>query len=77
MNLTLGSVGGFLPTIIKGFGYTNAKAQLYTVPPYVVALVVMLLLTTFSDYRQTRGLPVAAIFIVGVSLMRLLRGETY
>jgi hypothetical protein len=27
MNLTLGSVSGFLPTIIKGLGYTNADAQ--------------------------------------------------
>lgn len=40
MNLGLGSVGGFLPTIIKGLGYSNADAQLYTVPPYVVSLVV-------------------------------------
>lgn len=86
MNLTLGSVGGFLPTIIKGLGKSNAdvsvarlrlngscppwltlvKAQLFTVPPYVVALVVMLLLTTFSDWRQARGIPVACIFIIGV-----------
>lgn len=33
MNLTLASVGGFLPTIIKGFGYSNARAQLFSVPP--------------------------------------------
>ncbi|GFZ45527.1 hypothetical protein JCM24511_03253 [Saitozyma sp. JCM 24511] len=66
MNLGLGSVGGFLPTIIKGFGYTNAKAQLFTVPPYAVALVSMLLLTSFSDWRQTRGIPVACVFIVGL-----------
>lgn len=66
MNLTLGSVSGFLPTIIKGFGYSDAKAQLFTVPPYVVALVVMLLLTTFSDKRQARGFPIMSIFIVGI-----------
>ncbi|WWC95606.1 hypothetical protein V866_002471 [Kwoniella sp. B9012] len=66
MNLNLGSVGGFLPTIIKGFGYSNAKAQLFTVPPYAVALVFMLLLTSFSDYKQSRGIPVACVFILGL-----------
>lgn len=30
MNLGLGSVTGFLPTIVKGLGYSNADAQLYT-----------------------------------------------
>ncbi|KAK8866095.1 hypothetical protein IAR55_001246 [Kwoniella newhampshirensis] len=65
-NLGLGSVSGFLPTIIKGFGYSNAKAQLFTVPPYAVALVFMLLLTSFSDHKQTRGLPVASVFILGI-----------
>lgn len=84
MNLNLGSVGGFLPTIIKGFGkfsssllqlentyvlslgYSNARAQLFTVPPYVVALVFMLILTSFSDWRQTRGLPAASVFCLGI-----------
>jgi hypothetical protein len=66
MNLGLGSVGGFLPTIIKGLGYTNARAQLFTVPPYAVALVFMLLLTSFSDWKQTRGIPAAAVFCIGI-----------
>ncbi|ORX37396.1 major facilitator superfamily domain-containing protein [Kockovaella imperatae] len=66
MNLGLGSVGGFLPTIIKGLGYSNAKAQLFTVPPYVVALVFMLLLTTYSDRYQTRGIPATAVFVIGI-----------
>jgi cyanate permease len=30
MNLGLGSVTGFLPTIVKGLGYSSANAQLYT-----------------------------------------------
>lgn len=28
-----------LPSIVKGLNYTNADAQLYTVPPYSVAFV--------------------------------------
>lgn len=66
MNLTLGSVSGFLPTIIKGFGFTNARAQLMTVPPYVVALAVMLIVTNISDRRQSRGIPAMGIFALGI-----------
>lgn len=32
MNLTLASVGGFLPTIIKGFGYSNAQVRPLYIP---------------------------------------------
>ncbi|KAJ9103229.1 hypothetical protein QFC21_002652 [Naganishia friedmannii] len=66
MNLTLGSVSGFLPTIIKGLGYTEARAQLFTVPPYAVALVVMVLLSTISDRLRTRGIPAGSVFIIGI-----------
>ncbi|KAI5476042.1 MFS general substrate transporter [Pseudohyphozyma bogoriensis] len=66
-NLALGSVGGFLPTIIKGLGYTNAKSQLMTVPPYVVALVFVVTVTTISDRKQTRGLVTAFVFCVGLT----------
>ncbi|WVQ83605.1 hypothetical protein IAT38_005746 [Cryptococcus sp. DSM 104549] len=67
MNLALGSVGGFLPTIIRtGFGYSAARSQLFTVPPYAVALVFMLLLASYSDHKQTRGIPAAVVFILGI-----------
>lgn len=42
------------------------QAQLFTVPPYAVALVFMLLMTTFSDRYQTRALPAASVFIIGI-----------
>ncbi|KAJ7146696.1 MFS general substrate transporter [Mycena epipterygia] len=74
MNLGLGSVGGFLPTIIKGLGYSNADAQLYTVPPYVVSLVFMLLISTYSDRAQSRGLPVASVFCIAIVGWALLYG---
>ncbi|KAJ7176139.1 major facilitator superfamily domain-containing protein [Mycena crocata] len=74
MNLGLGSVGGFLPTIIKGLGYSNADAQLYTVPPYVVALVFMLLMSSYSDRYQTRGIPVAIVFCIAITGWSLLLG---
>ncbi|BGP45152.1 hypothetical protein JCM10450v2_000969 [Rhodotorula kratochvilovae] len=74
MNLGLGSVSGFLPTIIKGLGYSNADAQLYTVPPYAVSLVVMLLICTYSDRYQTRGVPVMVVFAIGIVGWSLLLG---
>lgn len=74
MNLGLGSVGGFLPTIVKGFGYTAARAQLLTVPPYAVALVFMLLLTSFSDWRQSRGIPAMSVFCIGIVGWSILLG---
>ncbi|GAA5988271.1 hypothetical protein JCM10908_002144 [Rhodotorula pacifica] len=66
MNLTLGSVSGFLPTIVKGLGYSDANAQLYTVPPYAVSLGVMLLLTTISDRTRSRGLCVMLVYCIGI-----------
>ncbi|UJR11614.1 hypothetical protein I4U23_015796 [Adineta vaga] len=37
------SISGFLPTIITSLEYTNAQAQLYSVPPYVCVAVPLLL----------------------------------
>ncbi|GAA5971283.1 hypothetical protein JCM11641_008293 [Rhodosporidiobolus odoratus] len=66
MNLTLGSVSGFLPSIVRGLGYTDAEAQLYSVPPYAVALVYMLLITSYSDHFQTRGIPAMSVYAIGI-----------
>ncbi|KAL7411142.1 major facilitator superfamily domain-containing protein [Mrakia frigida] len=74
MNLGLGSVSAYLPTIIKGLGYTNAEAQLYTVPPYAVSLVFMLMVTTISDRYQQRAMPIMMVFLVGVVGWSLLLG---
>ncbi|EIW78578.1 MFS general substrate transporter [Coniophora puteana RWD-64-598 SS2] len=59
VNCALGSLGGFLPTIIASFGYTNARAQLLTVPPYAVAAVFLTGISWFTDRLQSRGLTVA------------------
>ncbi|BGO88676.1 hypothetical protein NBRC10512v2_000621 [Rhodotorula toruloides] len=68
MNLTLGSVSGFLPTIVKGLGYSNTDAQLYSVPPYACALGVMLLLTGISDRLKSRGVFVMLVYCIGIGL---------
>ncbi|KAG1776807.1 major facilitator superfamily domain-containing protein [Suillus placidus] len=65
MNCALASISAFLPTIIKTFGYTNALAQLLTVPPYAVAAIVLCMTSYTSDRMQNRGLAVAGACAVG------------
>ncbi|KAF9225928.1 MFS general substrate transporter [Gyrodon lividus] len=65
VNCALASLSAFLPTIIKTFGYTNALAQILTVPPYAVAAIVLCLTAYTTDRLQTRGLAVAGACFVG------------
>ncbi|KAG9082166.1 hypothetical protein FS749_007065, partial [Ceratobasidium sp. UAMH 11750] len=60
VNIALASISVFLPTIIKSFGYTNANAQLLTVPPYAVAAIFMISVSYISDRIQSRGLFMSA-----------------
>ncbi|EJF55809.1 MFS general substrate transporter [Dichomitus squalens LYAD-421 SS1] len=63
-NCALASISAFLPTIIKTFGFTNALAQLLTVPPYAVAAIFLCLNSYISDRLQSRG-----PFVAGVSAL--------
>lgn len=45
----------FQPTIINQLGYTALLANLFTVPPYVVASVLCIALAWFSDRVKRRG----------------------
>ncbi|KLO13698.1 MFS general substrate transporter [Schizopora paradoxa] len=65
MNCALAAISAFLPTIIKTFGWTNAIAQLLTVPPYAVAAVVLTATSYASDRSQSRGLHIAGSCTVG------------
>ncbi|QRW25473.1 major facilitator superfamily transporter [Rhizoctonia solani] len=64
LNVALSSISVFLPTIVKTLGYTNAKAQLMTVPPYACAGVVMLVVAKISDRAKVRGPFVAAVLVL-------------
>ncbi|ORX39540.1 MFS general substrate transporter [Kockovaella imperatae] len=64
MQLTLSSLSGFFPTIIKSLGYTNTQAQLFTVPPYAVAFGIMALLNSASDRVRIRGLFIMGAFTI-------------
>lgn len=72
-NAALASISAFLPTIIKTFGYTNARAQLFTVPPYAVTAVVITIVSWCSDRLLTRGpFVMAASAIGGIGYVLLL-----
>lgn len=64
LNVALSSISVFLPSIIKTLGYTNAKAQLMTVPPYATAGVVMLIVAKVSDRMKMRGPFVAGVLVL-------------
>ncbi|CAK7241930.1 MAG: hypothetical protein STHCBS139747_003403 [Sporothrix thermara] len=66
-------MGAFIPTILSEFGWVNIKAQLYSVPPYVVACFLTIGLGYCSDRLNRRGIfmLVALCFsITGFSLLR-------
>lgn len=46
----------FLPTIIEGLGHTGTRAQLLTVPPYVVAAILTIVVGYLADRTRQRGL---------------------
>jgi hypothetical protein len=45
----------FTPTIINELGYSSTHAQLLTVPPFVVACCVTLIVGIYSDKHSLRG----------------------
>ncbi|KAJ7276379.1 MFS transporter [Mycena haematopus] len=53
--VSLYSFSLFLPTIVAGLGYTGKSAQLHTVPPYVPATVLTVVVAILSDRLKWRG----------------------
>ncbi|RXK34953.1 hypothetical protein M231_07799 [Tremella mesenterica] len=49
------AIGAFLPTLVADVGYTGAIAQVYTLPPYGTAAIVMLIVAWVSDRYGKRG----------------------
>lgn len=61
------SISLFLPTIIKNLGYTDNTAQLYTVPPYVVACFCTVSIGFLADKAKRRG-----FFMWGCTLVSMV-----
>lgn len=62
--LPLYSISIFLPTIIRGMGYTNETAQLLTVPPYFLACLGTVGIGFAADRLRIRGL-----FVIGLAAL--------
>ncbi|RIB06978.1 major facilitator superfamily domain-containing protein [Gigaspora rosea] len=54
----------FLPTLVKQLGYSSVDAQLMSVPPFLIATVVMLTISWLSDKYQ-RNITIATGFTFG------------
>ncbi|KAJ6485004.1 MFS general substrate transporter [Mycena vitilis] len=53
--VSLYSFSLFLPTIVVGLNYTGKSAQLHSVPPYVPATVLTVIVAVLSDRLRWRG----------------------
>ncbi|EON63141.1 hypothetical protein W97_02368 [Coniosporium apollinis CBS 100218] len=73
MLITLGvytpvySISLFLPTIVRGMGYSNEQSQLMTVPPYVTGCIITVTAGYMADRMKTRG-----IFMLGFTLLAIV-----
>lgn len=62
----------FLPQIIGRFGFSVVKTNLYTVAPYIVGTVWMLINAYLSDYFRQRAIVLAgalAVTMVGCIIL--------
>lgn len=78
------AVSLFLPTIIKGLGYTSAIAQLLTIPVYASASISCIVVGYFSDRMAQRSLFTLASytavfigFLIAVCPPSFIPGLTY
>ena len=58
----------FLPLIIKGFGYSTVRTQLLTIPVFLVAAVIFVLVSWCSDHFNKRVafmLPAVLVTMIG------------
>ncbi|OBT54221.1 hypothetical protein VE04_06003 [Pseudogymnoascus sp. 24MN13] len=64
--------GTFLPTIIKGLGYTSIQANYLTIPVYAVATIAVGVLSFLSDRLNTRVILLAVVpipVIIGYAIV--------
>lgn len=65
LGVGVSSMSLFAPTIVAGLGYKNLHAQLFTVPPYVVAYAMTMAAGILSDRKKIRGVVAGVSFSIG------------
>lgn len=76
LNITVQGLSVFMPTVLLDLGWTNTKAQLYSVPVYVTACLIAILIAYISDKTQQRGIYLAALALLSITGFALLRWNT-
>ncbi|KAG9111193.1 hypothetical protein FRC07_008083 [Ceratobasidium sp. 392] len=66
----------FIPQIIKDLGYTAAKAQLMSTPPYCLAMFVAYFAATASDKVGRRAPFVMGLQLVSITGYAMIRGTS-
>jgi len=65
-DVTAGTISYFIPTIVTNLGYSAAKAQLMTAPPYVFAAILALMNGFHADRTNERGYHVAGPMLLAM-----------
>lgn len=73
INITVQGLSVFMPTVLNDLGWTATKAQLYSVPVYVSASAVAILVAFISDKTRMRGIYLAAFTFLGIAGFAILR----
>ncbi|KAM0813640.1 putative Major facilitator superfamily (MFS) profile domain-containing protein [Seiridium cardinale] len=73
INVTVQGISVFMPTLLSELGWTSTKAQLYSVPPYVLASLVAIAIAFISDKTAMRGIYLAAFTLLGITGFSVLR----
>ncbi|KAK3343441.1 major facilitator superfamily domain-containing protein [Lasiosphaeria hispida] len=73
INITVQGLSVFLPTILADLGWSNTKAQLYSVPPYVAACAVAVAVAYASDKTKQRGIYLAVFSLIALAGFAILR----
>jgi sugar phosphate permease len=73
VNISVQSISLFMPTILKDMEYSAIQSQLHSVPPYITACAVSILVAWVSDKTRKRGIYLAAfacLAVIGFALLK-------
>ncbi|CAK9780471.1 MFS general substrate transporter [Cutaneotrichosporon oleaginosum] len=66
----------FIPTLVKGLGYSGSQTQYMTAPIYAVGIVIVLIVCFTSDWLGERGFYVVAAGLIGATCFAVIMGVT-
>ena len=67
LNASLACFSGFLPVIIKSFGFSLLKTEILVIPVYVCVTISILIFAAISDHLRKRGLLLIIAFVIAAT----------